>query len=103
MEDLALNLPPESQSNASPDIGNEPIDRERRRFLITATSVVGAIGVASAAVPFIGTMNPSRKAIAAGSPVDIDISKIRPAELITVLWRHKPAWVLRRTPEQLAV
>lgn len=103
MEDFTLNRPPEPNVNASPETENEPIDRERRRFLITATSVVGAIGVASAAAPFIGSMNPSRKAIAAGSPVDIDISKIKPAELITVLWRHKPAWVLRRTPEQLAI
>ncbi len=98
-----MKHPSESVPPAAPETAEEAVDRTRRRFLISATTVLGAIGVASASVPFIGSMNPSRKAVAAGSPVDIDISKIKPAELVTVLWRHKPAWVLRRTPEQLGI
>jgi ubiquinol-cytochrome c reductase iron-sulfur subunit len=95
--------PSEPVPAAAPETAPDAVDQSRRRFLISATTVLGAVGVASAAVPFIGSMNPSRKAVAAGSPVDIDISKIKPAELITVLWRHKPAWVLRRTSEQLSI
>ncbi|MFB0987980.1 MAG: ubiquinol-cytochrome c reductase iron-sulfur subunit N-terminal domain-containing protein, partial [Gammaproteobacteria bacterium] len=41
----------------------------RRRFLVGSTSVVGAVGVAGAAVPFVGSWNPSAKARAAGAPV----------------------------------
>jgi ubiquinol-cytochrome c reductase iron-sulfur subunit len=96
------NKTADAASAASPD-EEKAFDRSRRRFLITATSVVGAVGVASAAVPFIGSMNPSRKALADAQPVDVDISKLKPAELITVVWRHKPVWVLRRTHHQLAI
>ena len=56
------------------------VDQEKRNFLITATACTGAIGVAAAAVPFIGSMLPSERAKAAGAPVEIDISKI--AEII---------------------
>ncbi len=98
-----MKNPPEPAARSTPEETGDAVDQSRRRFLISASTVLGAIGVASASIPFIGSMNPSRKAVAAGSPVDIDISKIKPAELITVLWRHKPAWVLRRTPEQLSI
>lgn len=54
------------------------------------------------AVPFLGSWNPSAKAQAAGAPVKADISKIQPGEMITVEWRGKPVYIVRRTPEQLA-
>ena len=81
---------------------NQPEDNPRRRFLTIATSVVGAVGVAGVAVPFIGSWQPSEKAKAAGADVQIDISKIEPGQLIRVIWRSKPVWVVRRTPELLA-
>jgi len=37
-----------------------------------------------------------------GAPVEVDISTIKPGEKLTVEWRGKPVWVVRRTPEQLA-
>jgi ubiquinol-cytochrome c reductase iron-sulfur subunit len=81
---------------------NQPQDNPRRRFLTIATSVVGAVGVAGVAVPFIGSWQPSEKAKAAGADVQIDISKVEPGQLIRVIWRSKPVWVVRRTPELLA-
>ena len=81
---------------------NQPQDNPRRRFLTIATSVVGAVGVAGVAVPFIGSWQPSEKAKAAGADIQIDISKIEPGQLIRVIWRSKPVWVVRRTPELLA-
>ena len=47
---------------------DQQIDHSRRRFLVAATSVIGAGGLAAAAVPFIGSMNPSEKVAAAGAP-----------------------------------
>ena len=38
----------------------------RRRFLTAATSAVGVGGVAGVAVPFLGSWNPSEKAIIGG-------------------------------------
>lgn len=80
-------------------VNSQPQDNTRRRFLTVATSVVGGVGAIGAAVPFIGSWNPSEKAKAAGADVSIDISKIEPGQLIRVIWRSKPVWVVRRTQE----
>ena len=76
-------------------------DRKRRRFLIAAATVVGGAGIAAVAVPFISYMNPSAKARSAGAPVRVDFSKLEAGQQITVNWRGKPVWVLRRTPQML--
>ncbi|HET7307914.1 MAG TPA: ubiquinol-cytochrome c reductase iron-sulfur subunit [Gammaproteobacteria bacterium] len=80
----------------------EEIDANRRKFLISATSVVGAAGFAGVVYPFVETMFPSRKAVAEAQPVKIDISKVEPGRQIQVMWQHKPVWVLHRSDEQLA-
>lgn len=82
-------------------MSSDHVSESRRRVLTTMTSVVGAAGVVGAAVPFVGSWNPSAKAKAAGAPVDIDISKIEPGGMITVEWRGKPVYVVRRTPEAI--
>lgn len=78
-------------------MSNAPVDNGRRRFLTMATSAVGAVGAVGAAVPFIASWNPSAKAKAAGAPVEADISKLEPGQLLRVEWRGKPVWVVRRT------
>jgi ubiquinol-cytochrome c reductase iron-sulfur subunit len=83
-------------------MSNDGVNTGRRRFLVAATSVVGAAGVVGAAVPFVGSWVPSAKAKAAGAPVKADISKIEPGQMIVVEWRGKPVYIVRRTPEALA-
>ena len=83
-------------------MSNGDVSQGRRRFLIGATSVVGGVGVVGAAVPFLGSWNPSAKAEAAGAPVTVNISKIEPGQQITVEWRGKPVWIIRRTEEMRA-
>lgn len=78
------------------------VDNKRRRVLIAATSVVGAVGAGYVAVPFISSMSPSAKARAAGAPVEADISKLEPGAMLRVKWRGKPVWVVSRTEEMLA-
>jgi len=73
----------------------------RRRFLTAATTVVGAVGVGFALVPFVSSMQPSAKARAAGAPVRADISKLEPGQMIRVKWRGKPVWLVKRTDEML--
>lgn len=82
-------------------MSNDGVNTGRRRFLTAATTVVGAVGVVGAAVPFVGSWNPSAKAKAAGAPVKADISKLEPGQLLVVEWRGKPVYILRRTPEAL--
>ncbi|MDO3388331.1 ubiquinol-cytochrome c reductase iron-sulfur subunit [Gilvimarinus sp. SDUM040013] len=83
-------------------MSNDVVNKTRRRVLTGATTVVGAIGAVGAAVPFVGSWNPSAKAKAAGAPVKVNISKIEPGAMITVEWRGKPVYILRRTEEALA-
>lgn len=77
------------------------IDSSKRTWLI-ASSCAGAIGAATVAVPFISSLEPSEKAKAAGAAVEADISALKPGQRMTVEWRGKPVWIVRRTPEQLA-
>ena len=81
---------------------NISVDLKRRKILTGVTGVVGAVGATFSAVPFVSSWQPSEKAKAAGAPVDVDISKMQPGQMVTVAWRGKPVWVVRRTPEMLA-
>jgi ubiquinol-cytochrome c reductase iron-sulfur subunit len=84
-------------SDAAVDQG---MDRERRTW-IGITAGVGVVGGVAAAIPFVSTFAPSERARAAGAPVQVDISGLKPGEKLTVEWRGKPVWIVRRTPEQL--
>jgi ubiquinol-cytochrome c reductase iron-sulfur subunit len=84
-------------------MNNAGVDLSKRQFLTSALTVVGAVGTGYLAVPFLSQMQPSARAMAAGAPVEIDISRIEPGQLIRVAWRGKPVWVLSRTPEVLEV
>lgn len=82
--------------------GENSVNNKRRKFLTIATSVVGAVGIGGAAVPFIAYWQPSERAKAAGADVEVDISGLQMGQLIRVNWRSKPVWVVRRSPELLA-
>lgn len=79
------------------------VDKAKRRFLTAATTVVGGVGAAAVAVPFLSSMSPSEKAKAAGAPVNVDISKLELGQLLTIEWRGKPVWIFRRSQETLQV
>jgi ubiquinol-cytochrome c reductase iron-sulfur subunit len=82
-------------------MSNDGVNAGRRRFLVAATSVVGAAGAVGAAVPFVGSWFPSAKAKAAGAPVKVNISKVEPGQQIVAEWRGQPVFVLNRTQEML--
>ena len=82
-------------------IVTDNVDQKRRRLLLIATSAAGAAVGAGVAVPFLASWFPSARALAAGAPTEVDISKVEAGQQITVEWRGKPVWVLRRTPEML--
>lgn len=74
----------------------EAIDYGRRRMLTAATVGVGAAGLAFAAVPFIASWEPSERAKALGAPVSVDASKLEDGQMLKVLWRGQPVFVVRR-------
>ncbi|MDW6018024.1 ubiquinol-cytochrome c reductase iron-sulfur subunit [Vibrio plantisponsor] len=78
-------------------MSNAPLNNSRRRFLTATTAVVGGLGAAAVAVPFIKSWNPSAKAKAAGAPVEVDVSKLEEGQMVRVEWRGKPVWVVRRS------
>ena len=73
----------------------------RRDFLYIATGAVGAVGAAAVAVPMIAQMNPDASTIAAGAPVEVDISPITEGQIIKVFWRGKPIFISHRTKKEI--
>jgi len=82
-------------------MSDQQVDQGRRTW-VAITCGAGAVGGIAAAVPFVATFQPSERARAAGAAVEVDISTLKPGEKVTVEWRGKPVWIVRRTPEQLA-
>lgn len=82
-------------------MSDTPVDTSKRTWLI-ASGCAGAVGGVATAVPFVSSFQPSERAKAAGAAVEADISALKPGEKMTVEWRGKPVWIVRRTPEQLA-
>ena len=84
------------------DMNGNGVDVKRRRFITMTSSAIGAVGVAAAAVPFVASMSPSERAKAAGAPVEVDVSKLEPGQMVRVEWRGKPVFILNRTNEMVA-
>jgi ubiquinol-cytochrome c reductase iron-sulfur subunit len=82
-------------------IVRDQIDEKRRRLLLIATGVASAGAAAGVAIPFASSWLPSARALAAGAPVDADVSRIEVGQQITIEWRGKPIWLLKRSPEML--
>jgi ubiquinol-cytochrome c reductase iron-sulfur subunit len=77
------------------------VDKSKRN-MIALTGGVGLLGGGFVAVPFVSSFSPSEKAKAAGAAVEVDISALKVGEKMTVEWRGKPVWIIKRSPEQLA-
>jgi ubiquinol-cytochrome c reductase iron-sulfur subunit len=82
-------------------MSSDGVNKERRRFLVATTSVVGAVGAGLAAVPFVKSWNPSAKAKAIGGPVEVNIGRMEPGSLLKVQWRGQTIGILRRSLETL--
>lgn len=80
---------------------SKKVDLNRRKFLLTATSVTGAVGVTALGIPFVSSMLPSEKAKAAGASVEFNVSKVNKGQLVTTEWRGQPVWILNRSEDML--
>jgi ubiquinol-cytochrome c reductase iron-sulfur subunit len=74
----------------------------RRDFLYLATGAAAAAGVAAAAWPLVDQMNPDRKTIASGVPIELDLAPIAPGQILSLIWRGKPIFVRHRTAQEIA-
>ncbi len=82
-------------------MSNDEVNTGRRRFLVAVTAAMGGIGALFASVPFVSSWFPSARAKAAGAPIEVDISKLKPEERMVVEWRGKPVWIVRRSDAEL--
>lgn len=74
----------------------------RRDFLYIATGAVAAVGAASVAWPLIHQMNPDASTIAAGAPIEIDLTPVAEGQVIKVFWRGKPIFISHRSKKEIA-
>ena len=82
-------------------VGAPRLDKSKRTWLI-ASGCAGAVGGVATAIPFVSTFQPSERAKAAGAPIEVDIGAMQVGEKLTVEWRGKPVWILKRSPQQVA-
>lgn len=90
-----------SDNTEFPSSAEEKVKDEKRRKLLTGTAYTAAgVGLACAVLPFIDSMNPSSDVQALAS-IDVDISNVKVGEEKTVMWRGKPVFIRRRSPEEI--
>jgi ubiquinol-cytochrome c reductase iron-sulfur subunit len=87
--------------DSSPPASHTVSGGTRRDFLYIATATVGAVGAAASLIPLIDQMNPDAATLAAGGPVEFDVSKLSPGQQAVVRWRNRPIFVTRRTDRVL--
>lgn len=73
----------------------------RRDFLFVATGSVAAVGAAATVWPLVAQMNPDASTIAAGAPIEVDLTPIAVGQDIKVFWRGKPIYISHRTKKQI--
>jgi ubiquinol-cytochrome c reductase iron-sulfur subunit len=73
----------------------------RRDFLYLATGAVGAVGAIATAWPFVSSMAPDAQTIAAGAPIEVDLTPIAEGQIVKVFWRGKLIFVRNRTKEEI--
>ncbi len=82
-------------SNAS----SEPA---RRDFLFLATGAMVAVGAGALVWPFVSSLAPDAETVAAGAPVDLDLTPIAPGQIVKIFWRGKLIFVRHLTEVELA-
>jgi ubiquinol-cytochrome c reductase iron-sulfur subunit len=88
----------ESQVAETTTVVSEPT---RRDFLFVATGALGAIGAAAVVWPFVSSLAPDAETVAAGAPVELDLTPIAAGQIVKVFWRGKLIFVRHRTPEEI--
>jgi ubiquinol-cytochrome c reductase iron-sulfur subunit len=86
-------------ANSVSTTDEHPKPRSRRDFLYIATATVGAVGAIAALVPLVDQMNPDSSTLAAGGPVDVDVSKIAEGSQVLIRWRERPIFVFHRSKQ----
>ena len=76
--------------------GHSTPEKTRRDFLYIATGAAAAVGAIAAVLPMVDQMEPDASTLAAGGPVDFDLSKLQPGQQAVVRWRSRPVFIVNR-------
>jgi ubiquinol-cytochrome c reductase iron-sulfur subunit len=77
------------------------IDWSKNRFLQLGWFILTSLTMLASVIPFVRSWLPTPTTKLTEAPVRVDISKLAPGQMMTVLWQGKPVWILRRTPEMI--
>src|SRR5918996_6606828 len=73
----------------------------RRVFLFIATGAAAVVGGATLVWPFVQSLAPDAATVAAGAPVEVDLTPIAVGQIVKVFWRGKLIFVRHRTPQEI--
>ena len=73
----------------------------RRDFLMLATGAAGAVGIGAVIIPLVSQLAPDAQTVAAGAPVDVDLTPIAEGQAIKLFWRGKLIFVRHRTKKEV--
>ena len=76
---------------------SRPSEHSRRDFLYIATATVAGVGAAATLIPLLNQMNPDASTLAAGGPIEVDLSRVSPGQQVLVRWRSRPIFITHRT------
>ncbi len=100
---MSIHVPPPCKKNIKSSLSLcSPPDESRRRFLVSIASILGGYAAWCALKSLWSSFLPNRQTRQAGGPVRVDLSTLRAGQQLSVLWRGKPVWIIKRTPEMLA-
>src|ERR1700741_3190924 len=88
-------------TTSSAEHAGSSAEHSRRDFLLIMTGAVAAAGTVAAVVPLVTQMNPDASTIAAGAPIEVDLTPIAEGQVIKVFWRGKPIFINHRTKKQI--
>ncbi|MFA6968271.1 ubiquinol-cytochrome c reductase iron-sulfur subunit [Bosea sp. (in: a-proteobacteria)] len=73
----------------------------RRDFLMLATGAAGVVGLGAVVVPLVSQLAPDAQTVAAGAPIDLDLTPIAEGQAIKLFWRGKLIFVRHRTKKEI--
>ncbi|MFI4983741.1 MAG: ubiquinol-cytochrome c reductase iron-sulfur subunit [Rickettsiales bacterium] len=74
--------------------------KTRRDFIVDTAIGVACAGGVAGLVPFVSSLAPSADVLAVGS-TEVDLSKIKEGETITIMWRGNPVFIKHRTAKEI--
>jgi len=74
----------------------------RRDFIVLTANAMAGVGAIAVAWPLIDSLNPSQDVLALAS-TEVDLSAVEKGQSIRVMWRGRPVFIRRRTPEEIQV